>query len=294
MSLLRLLLENPEGKGYPFAYVLARIRGRRSRGDKQEIPEMTIPAAGGAETVLVDADAFLTAARAERNWLWSQLEPNMRSIYAPLFFYHELKPLALALRRREARQWDQVDAIMKGSLLVLPLRQLMGDEKIDTQKALERIGRFMQRISPEFGSLGSAYTSGRIGAAEELLLSANLRQLATLKLQPCLRAFFVRMIDMLNLLSLFRHLRWRSKIPPIFVPGGRVSTTLLVSWLDGSGDAVRDICTVAMTGNGVLPESPVELEQELISGMTRLCRRLAREPDGIGLVVDYLWDFSRR
>lgn len=289
---LRLLLENPEEKGYPFPYVLARIRGRRLRGNKQDVMQ-AIPSSGRAEVLPMDADALLAAARAERNWLWHQLEPGMRRIYAPLFFYHELKPLALALRRREARQWGLVDAIMEGSLFVKPLRQLMVAEQIGTQEALKRLGRILQRISPGFGLLGSAYTSGRIGAIEELLLSTTLRQLATLTLQPCLRAFFIRLTDMLNLLSLFRHLHWHSTIPPIFVPGGRIRTTLLVSWLDGSGTAARNAWAASLTEIGVLPESPVELEQELMSGMTRLCRRLAREPEGIGLVVDYLWIFSQ-
>jgi len=289
VSVLNLFLQNPEGKGYPFPYVLARIRGRRSRRKERPTMPEAATVAETAETRLEQGDAPLAAARAERNWLWSQLEPDMRNAFAPLVFYHELKPLALAIRRREVRQWDQVAAIMEGSLLVTPLLLLVADDRIGTKEALERIGRFMQRILPGFGHLEDVYLTGGIGAVEGRILNVTLGLIAAHSLQPGLQTFFIRLIDMLNLLTLFRHQRWRSETVPSFVPGGRISTKRLNSWQGGRGAAERDACVAALTGSGALPESPSELEEEFMRGMTRFCRRLSRDPDGIGLLVEYLW-----
>lgn len=270
MPLAAMLLENPEGRGYPFPYVLARIHGRRTQ----------------------TAGLAAAAVRVEQRWLWGQMEPRRRRVFAPLFCYFELKPLILALRRREARQWEGVSALLAESLLARPLRQVLGDDRLATGAALERLGRLLQPLLPESGALRAGYASGGISAVEEQLLGAVLGAATAPALHPLLRSFIARLIDNLNLLTLYREERWRPASAAPFVAGGGVRSKQLDAWRKGRASAARDACAVALTGRRTLPESPAELEAALLDGTTRFCRRLAREPEGVGLVVDYLWNLS--
>lgn len=241
-----MMLEDPENRGCPFEYLLARIRSRRSRPGTARDGSPQKAEAPPAMTASSAAEPIPTGSEAGRVWLWRLMEPKQRAVHAPLFFYHELKPLGLALRRREARRWDESKRIMATSLLSRPLRQMIIDESSSTGDALDGIIRLLGKNSKGFDCLRGTYRAGGIKAFEEALLGSTLAYAAEAARHPALRAFFDRQSDVFNLLTLSRQLRWRSAAAPPLLPGGRIGKATMAAWLAGEDPDGRDAFTTTL------------------------------------------------
>lgn len=269
------LLEQTDYQGYPFPYALARIRGRRAQ---RAMEGAAPPQAGYRGTGL-----------SGRRWLWRLLGPNERAVCAPLFFVHEVKPITLALRRREARRRDEAAAIMGDSLLVPPLRRMVCDEQASQEETLAGIARFLSRRMTLFESLQGTAPPKDVADFEGRLVSIVLGHDAVQSLHATMCVFFIRLADMVNMLTLCRHLRWKSGAVPALVTGGSIGVSTLERWLRGEEERERMLVLAALAGDGAKGESPAEWEARLLEGMSRFCRRLSHDPDGFGLVTDYLW-----
>jgi vacuolar-type H+-ATPase subunit C/Vma6 len=126
-------------------------------------------------------------------------------------------------------------------------------------------------------------------AFEQRLVTLYLERMADLPLHPVLREFFRGVIDMRNLVTLAKQLRWRLSEPLAFIRGGEISTERLVKAREEGTVAGLALLLRALPDMGAVPTTPANPEPLLYGWLTRKVHRLGRDPLGTGLVLDYLW-----
>jgi vacuolar-type H+-ATPase subunit C/Vma6 len=113
--------------------------------------------------------------------------------------------------------------------------------------------------------------------------------MTVMPLHPLLREFFRSLIDLRNLVTLAKQIRWQLFEPQLFIRGGEISPERLGKALTAGTAASLASLLATLPDMGVLPPDQVNPEPQLFSWLTRKVHRLGRDPLGIGLVLDYLW-----
>jgi vacuolar-type H+-ATPase subunit C/Vma6 len=114
-----------------------------------------------------------------------------------------------------------------------------------------------------------------------------LEQLGDTKLQPVIAAFFRRLIDVRNMLALYKQVRWRLKGASPFIGGGTLGRGGLEE-MAGKGDVAAVFHLVARL-TGELPAAGGSLERHLLSWLTRSVRRWEVEGGEAGALLAHLW-----
>ena len=133
-----------------------------------------------------------------------------------------------------------------------------------------------------------AYREGGLAAFEERLANFYLEQTAHARLHPVLAEFFGRLIDVKNLVILAKHRRWRIAAPPSFIGGGKLRAAHLLDAARAPESTGAARLLRRVTGTEVDPAAG-NVESLLLAAIGRMMRRRGREPEGTGLILDYLW-----
>lgn len=270
------LLEPREGHGHPADYLYARVAGRRSALVKAWSP----PPAALPGTADPRDDC-----RAELAWLWETLNDQLRSCFAPVFEYLELRSWLLCLRWRGAGEAERVAALLAGSLLARPIRAALRRET-ELDQAVAASARLLAEFDPIFAGLLPLYAQQGPGAFEQAVVERYLQRLEKVALHPVIGDFFAYLIDARNLIALTKHLRWKVRRPPPLLAGGTLSLTRLETlWRSGQSAPLLELAG-KLTGGKV---TGAELESALLAGLGRRLRRQGREPLQPGVLLDYLW-----
>lgn len=270
------LLEPREGYGPPADYLYARVAGRRSALVKTWSP---LPAA------LPGAADPRGSCRAELAWLWDSMNNRLRSCFAPVFEYLELRTWLLCLRWRGAGEAETVTALLAGSLLARPIRTaLLRETELDA--AVEASARLLAAADPAFAGLAALYAEQGPGAFEQAVVERFLQRLEKAPLHPLIGGFFAYLIDARNLVALYKHLRWGVRRPPPRLSGGNLGAARLDQlWRRGDSAALLELAGQLAGARVTGPE----LESALLAGLSRRLRRQGREPLQPGVLLDYLW-----
>ncbi len=297
-ALARDLLQRGRTGGYPVAYILSRVRGRRSRliRDWNALMYGAPPAEYLASPQYQgfvrerSLEGLWQSLQQEHQWVFSQLDEGMRRMLAPYFLYAELRTITVCLRMLQGEKAQETAAILGNSLLAPELRQaLAGGE---AEAAVETVERLFSGLSPAFRGMAALFATKGMRAAEQQLVNRYLEAVLGQPLHPVLRELFVRIIDARNILSLYKSLRLASRDPSVFIPGGTVPVERLRD-LQERDDVFATIALVRqVAGITIAAPEPTQVEIALYRGITRYVKEEGRDPLGVGLIVEYLWRCS--
>ena len=280
MRELMALLSRQPFAGYPDEYLLARLRGRRADPGNERHSPATV--AG-----MTDADAW-DRVRNEYCWVYRQMNPGLRLTFAPLFLWFELRTIILCLRFCRGGERVKAAGLLPASLLAKRVQQALGAEG-EPASVVDALAILLTPVAGPYRDLGTLYrqTGGR--AVEEQIVSLYLERMAVMPLHPLLREFFSSLIDLRNLITLAKQIRWQIAAPQAFIPGGEITPKRLGTALtEGTAAGIAPLLA-ALPDMEALPQERLNPEPQLFRWLTRKVRRLGRDPFGVGLVLDYLW-----
>lgn len=297
---MQRLLLNPENRGYPADYLLARISGRRARLIRDWNPliggtfpvgwsSLTLPGGLSPDEA---PDIVWTWLRKEFRWVYFQMDDTLRGIFRPFFLYEELKGLCLCMRYiYKGDRSGKTDNLLALSLLSENLGAVLrsAGDLLSVAAALENL---FVSLSPVFGGLAiSAVGEGTRGIESELM-RRYLTFTAQGKFHPLVKSFFSHVVDARNLMGVYKYLKLDEKTPPSFSAGGSVSWKRyhdIAEKRDGFA-----LMSVIRKLSGVKSErlDDTTVDHSLHVMISRFLRGEGRKPLEIGLILDYLWRCS--
>jgi len=269
------LLREMKIEGFPRDYLYARIRCRRaaldlsghSRWGGPEEPHTTL----GAEYV----------------WVYEQMDRRLRCLLLPVFEYLELRTLVIALRYMAAGDRSSMDKQLRLSLLHPQVLKLLKNAK---KVALVTAGleRVLEKDRPYFRGLTETYLHQGPGGFEQALVGGCLQWGLSFPCSNPVRGFLLYMLDMRNLLALYKHLYWQVPVNPPLLTGGTLDIASYEKiWAERN---LADLLVLMgkRAGLNYLP-GVNDTEEYMLRGLTTSLKREGRDPLQPGLILDYLW-----
>jgi hypothetical protein len=227
--------------------------------------------------------------RQEFRWVYLQMNRGVRSSFAPLFLWFELRTILVCLRLSRGGEREQAAALLDASLLAQPVRRVLRGIEVPFAGA-DPLSELLEADAATGRELGTLYREGKGREYEERLVALYLERVTRLALPPVLGEFFRALVDLENLLALAKQLRWRLQEPRALIGGGTITMKRLEQVLK-TGSAAGLACLLrSQPGLGGLPELPENLEHFLLCRLTGKLRKLGRDPLGIGCILAYLWE----
>jgi hypothetical protein len=279
------LLSDLATDGYPTDYLLARVRARRAALAAQWTAQRARGLPQGASDDAIWED-FLR----ELGWLRAQMNRQLRGHLGPVFGLFELKTLVLCLRNKAALRDAEIERLLAHSQLADVLRRaLLRDPDVPT--AVTTIAGALGLEEDDPVALQRAYADAGLKGFETRLTRRYLGDVAEARAHPVVRRFFAAFIDLRNLMTLYKHLRWGIVDATAFVPGGTVEVSRMTQ-----AEAARDMAGLdrlvrAIAGRDAPPLAMAEgsLETILLGSLSREVRRLGQEDPVVGTFLDYAW-----
>jgi ATP synthase (C/AC39) subunit len=287
----RLLRDMPAG--VPADCLLARIKGRRSFlvRDWERLllasqPLATLSSAPWRRSQPGAKGWALRALQQEYFWAFSRMDEQVRCSTAPFFWLAEVRTLAVCLRLLAGGAAD-LDHLLKISLLGNTIRNML--RKADgCAAAVTGLAAILSGYDPGFAGLADIYRTGGCGVLEASLYEISLQSLGRIPVHPQMRRYCALLIDSRNLTTITKTLRWRLSTLPHLLEGGDLPLPRLVELFKRRDSA--GLLHLAMRLGGEAPYSETaDMERVLYEAQRRVMRRLAREADGIGVILAYLW-----
>jgi len=262
------LLSQTSRDGFPDDYLFARLRAKRQR------------LTGGR----VGDD------RAGREWLQSDyravyvtMRPALRQRFAPYFLFFEVRTLQLLLRAMAGNDHQQLRRLCAGSLLHQKFLQQV--------EQCEQLPELLGILQAWFGELlqretfDELYERGGNRRLEEALADGILTCLSARRLSPELAAFLADQVDLRNLLSAGRVVRWELEELPLLAGGGAISRQLIAARDRAGRPGLKQV----ISQFGGADTDLALVEASLLARFSRRIGRAGRDPLGDSLVLDYLW-----
>jgi len=293
------LLQHPEDRGYPAEYLCSRIRGRRSRliADWKRLifdvnPSEYLAAGNYGRVIKERSSAGVWRGLAqEYQWVFSQMNEQLRDIFNPFFIYAELRTLFICLRHKKDRKAGGILELLEKSLLSNGVKKVLA-ESIDVPEALDGLENIFLERSARFAGLKKRYETDGLRSVEQHLTNTFLAVTVRDGLHPLVKKFFQQVIDSRNIMSLYKYLRFDSSGKPFFIEGGCVPLAQLNVILDRKDLVALAALVTGHTGIKVETPDPTQVEVALYKSITRFLKKAGRDPLGIGLFLDYLWKCS--
>jgi vacuolar-type H+-ATPase subunit C/Vma6 len=287
------MLQTAQTGGHPVEYLLGRIGGRRGYliTDWEAIlaaPDRLAmePAAPWRDQSAGMPEEAWRGLLRELAWVYRQMEPDVRNRFAPVFGWFEIRTLLLCLRNSGAGNEAKVKALLARSLLSGPLKKVLRKEQ-EAGAACRGVAKCLAGWSPRFARLERASAGQGMSGFEQLLTDLYLEEMAAGSLHPVIALFFRALIDLRNLMTLYKQMRWRIGKHPAFLHGGSLGKATLRGVLEGGDQA--GILHLAGRLTGKEPTPAASLETHLLCGITRRMQRQGVAAAGTGTIFEYLW-----
>lgn len=283
--MLSELLRDIASDGYPTDYLLARVRARRAAltADWGAIRARGLPAD-------VTDDVIWERFLRELGWLRSQVSRRLRASVDPLFGLFELKTVVLCLRNKAVQRNAEIERLLAASQVSDAVCRVLMQES-EVPAAVASIAVALEPADDDARSLQRSYAEAGLKGFETRLTRDYLGCMNSARLHPPVREFFASFVDLRNLMTLYKQLRWEVVDAEAFLPGGTIAVPRLqrigaARDTDGLDRLVREI-----VGRAAPPLATAEgsLETILLGSLSSRIRRLSREEDPVGTVVDYAW-----
>jgi hypothetical protein len=279
--------------GVPAETLLVRIKGRRSylveNWDRLLMapePLKNIAPAPWRAARAEESGPIWQALQGEYAWVFRWMGEPLRRVTAPFFWLTELRTLGICLRYQSGGH-EIGDDLLEGSLLGEPIRAALRTTGGGVG-AVKQLAEILIPHAPRCAGLVDRFREGGSGAVEAALQDIFLEELAARRLHPVMGGFVTLAIDCGNLIAVAKRLRWRSAVQPQLLDGGSLPPKRLAQLF-----ARQDVAALARLGANLGGEGqggdPGELERTVLQARYRAVRRMAREPSGVGAIIDYLW-----
>lgn len=289
-----LLRTAPEG--VPDDCLAARIRGRRSFlvSDWDRLEQLPEPLDGLGRApwrsgFQDEGEGWpRRALQHEYARLFGWMGEPLRRVLAPFFWLEEVRTIGICLRSRAGGSQGNQD-LLRWSLLDSPLRTLL-DAPAGIPATVDRLSALLAFQHADFKRLPAIYRSGGTGTLEAALWDISL-QCRRSDRHPVVERCLALLIDDANLAAIAKALRWKLADPPELRAGGSLRCAHLRE-LAARGDRAGLARLAAGLGGGGREGDPDELERTIATARQIVLTRLAREADGIGAIIGYLWRCS--
>jgi hypothetical protein len=290
------LLQPCSESEYPADYLMARLRGRQANflSDWEALVmhadpmELLLDTRYGEFISGNSIEGIWKCSLKEFNWVYFQMNAHTAELFRPFFIYLELRTLLIYLRHcLRRRHGARTDDILLYSLLSDAVKKILirGADIPSVVASLERTVPFLvlkdRKLSKVFPKEG-------LRGLEAKLAAALLEYIVSLELHPDIKLFFTYLIDSRNVIAVYKHLKWNISEKPDLVDGGKIRKSVLTKVLrEGEvGGAVS--LAGRLSGTGVREEDAVNIENILLTSLTKKVRAAARASD-IGFILHYLW-----
>jgi vacuolar-type H+-ATPase subunit C/Vma6 len=289
------ILIDRDKPGFPTEYLLARIQGRRIRPDKNMVFDTdryfsTRSAYFGNLIDEYPEEGVWKRMMKEYQWVYLQMNHELKNIFTPFFLHSELKTIILIMRNNTGKRTvNHPDDSLRFSLLADDVKEvLVKDDEIPNILETFAIKFLSPAYKPDF--LKEAFLRNGMMGVEEILLNNFFEQLPNTSLHPLIKKYFSRFIDMRNTMIFYKHVRWNVSADPQFIPGGNISLSGLKA-APGAGipSGVENLLK-KITKKEIRGLSASEAENALLNDLTRWMRFWGREDPVIGLILGYLWN----
>ena len=164
-------------------------------------------------------------------------------------------------------------------------------QETDVPTAVASIAVALEPADDAAGSLRRAYAEAGLKGFETRLTRNYLGCVSNARLHPPVREFFAAFVDLRNLMTLYKQLRWEIVDAEAFLPGGTIDVPRLQRIGAARDTAGLDLLVREIAGRAAPPLATAEgsLETILLGSLSRRIRSLSREEDPVGTVLDYAW-----
>jgi vacuolar-type H+-ATPase subunit C/Vma6 len=182
----------------------------------------------------------------------------------------------------------EIDHLLAYSLLAEHIKGALR-AKSDIPSTLQVIEKSLEFPSGSSPDLQDIYLKNGLQKAEEGLKKAVFEYIVSLQMHHVMKSFFAALVNTVNLLALYKHLKWGITVEPAFINGGSIPE-------DGfhrviASRKIDEIVqlTYKQTGLSLEELELPRLESMLNSYLIRQTKRMEREGSDIGFILHYLW-----
>lgn len=222
----------------------------------------------------------------EASWVYGRMNKHLARAFAPFFSYLGLKLLLVLLRFRPGTDPEAEAALGRAEFLCPQLRHKLEHQKNQLETARLISGLLAENRTAEVLVQRLATEGER--SFEAALTDLFLQRLRNRKLVGEMDRFFADLIDLRNLMALYKKFRWNLQEAPAPLPGGRLSPERLKRMAQ-SADPARLLREADRLAGGFQIQDEKQLEVALLRALTRRLRFEGRDPLGKALILDYLW-----
>jgi hypothetical protein len=215
------------------------------------------------------------------------MEESLRVMFTPFFWLAEVATLAICLRDLAGSRKAN-ENVLRESLLNDTIRSMLR-QQTDITTLVTDLAAVLAPHDDRFARLPELFRTGGCGALEAALHDISLELLAAAPGRPGMKQYVTLQIDGRNLTACWKQLRRPLDRPPELLPGGAIRPAAIGAVF--SRQDTPGLVALAMGQAGRVQRNVQTDDIELIlrdSG-GKLLGRLAREPGGSGIILDYLW-----
>ncbi len=264
-----ILLATTQPSELPTDALLARLRYRRA-------------------TTMMKGDQPLAATLGDIiDWVYQRLNNPLRRRLRPFLEILAMRHMVLALRYRLVEDMPP-EALMRHALLAEPFKKLLISSN-DARWLITKLEEALVQDYPFVSGLAKTYLQQGPGGVEQQLAGGILGHAINRADNPVCQSVLRYLIDMRNLLVIRKFWRWQVSQPPAFVTGGSFSLDVLRRTWSLHDETRLATMTRQLAGESARDSQTINLEQALLSGMTKHLRTIGRDPLGIGVIIEFLW-----
>ncbi len=281
-------------KGYPDDYLFSRIRGRKVFFITEWLQLLYSPhplddlksshyryffEKHSAEGI----GQWLTE---EFQWIYSQMNRKMQIIFFPFFLYYEIEHTLFPCFRYGFRK-DREEAVRK------LLHMSLFSDRVKTvleRRDMKGIEEIFLTLSARFKGLRGLFSGPeRSLALEQKFMHVYLEHTVQSDIHAELKQFFVSLIDIRNIRTLLKHVRWHIPGVPSFVRGGTIDEARCKKLFDGHDLSEIKTLVSRLTRMDIQEDDPAVFERALFRRLSKKVQKAGQDPLGVGLLLDYLW-----
>jgi vacuolar-type H+-ATPase subunit C/Vma6 len=291
------LLQKLYDRGYPAEYLISRIRGRRAyllrdwSGIllKTDLFEYLLKSRYGEFISEFSIEGIWKRLLKEYRWVYTQMNDKLRNIFQAFFEYAEIKTLTVSLRYKTGEgNKSGLNKLLSDSLLSDEIKHILIMDS-DITSVLEELERGLSFAPGKLMALKHVFSKEGLRGVEQKITHGYLEAVMRTGLHPLLRSFLIFLIDIRNIISLYKHLRWGIRVQPLFIQDGSISVSHLSRAFHTNSISEISLLTRKITGYDFQESAPSTLEPTLLKGLTKMTRKMGRENPEIGILLDYLW-----
>lgn len=287
-----VFLSDPPQRGYPEDYFIARLRGKRQRLIREW--DRVIYGRDVSEYFRLSDYEFYGGSPwmellRRYKWLYAMMNERFREMFCPYFIWIEFKTLLVCLRYIKAGYREKAERIFRYSLLSERIKDILVSTH-GFDRIIEALSSYLMQVNKDFGVSYNIFLEKGFGSYEIYMNNSLLKYLSSIKLQDEPRFLISRLIDIRNLLNLYKSIRWNVNVPVEFIPGGTIKIRDLESmWKDKQFAPVLNTVRKTFPLPQYSTPGGAGIEDSLLKGLSILLKRLSYKPGFIGLVLYYLW-----